>query len=799
MNDVTSLSYIPIPQFKKRFLSTLPLKKGVLLLLSFFFSFNTFAQQKYTVSGYIEDVETGEKLIGANVYDGKTFAGTTTNNYGFYSMTLPADSVDLTVSYVGYQTFSQKILLSANLQKDIALSSTVLETVEVKASQAAEPIQESTQMGSVSIPIRQIKSMPTFLGEVDIIKALQLMPGVQSGSEASSGLYVRGGGPDQNLILLDGVPVYNVSHLFGFFSVFNPDAINSVELIKGGFPARYGGRLSSVVDIRMKEGNTKRFGGSASVGLISSKLTLEGPWVKDKSSFIVSGRRTYIDILAQPLISAESDGNVKTGYYFYDLNAKVNYKFSDKDRLYLSAYTGDDDFYYREKDSFEGESDEFKSSLGWGNLTAMLRWNHVITPKLFSNLTLTHSRYKLQISSEYEEKSDDGEDFYELARYFSGIKDWALKLDFDFLPTPNHYIRFGLNGTHHSFEPGAQQFKVQDASEIPLDISVQDDFVKAVELGAYIEDDVKINDKLKANIGLHLSGFSVKDKFYSSLQPRLSARYLLNPNLSLKASYTFMNQYIHLLSSTSALNLPSDLWVPSTAKVKPQESHQIAVGIAQTFKDDFEVSIEGYYKNMENLISYKDGASYLDGTKDWQSKIEAGKGEAYGFEFLVQKKVGKTTGWIGYTLSWSNREFEEINFGEKFPYRYDRRHDLAITVIHRLSPKVEFSANWVYGTGNATTLAVANYPRANLPSLYGAGSLGYGDIQYYGSRNDFRMPSYHRMDINFSFIKEKKVGERRWNLGLYNAYNRKNPFFMYQDYNYETNEKVFKQVSIFPV
>ncbi len=801
-------------------------------LLSLLLAFSQmYAQQKVTISGYVEDADTGEKLIGANVYDAKTFAGTTTNAYGFYSLTLPSDSIQLVVSFIGFDTYAESILLKENITKNIVLQSDVLlKEVEVIATEATPEIQERTQMSTVSIPIKQIKSLPRFLGEVDVLKALQLMPGVQSGSEGSSGLYVRGGGPDQNLILLDGVPVYNASHLFGFFSVFNADAINSVDLIKGGFPARYGGRLSSVIDIRMKEGSMKKIGGAVSIGLISSKFMLEGPIIKDKTSFIISGRRTYIDVLARPFIrmaNNQDEGyNSTLGYYFYDLNAKINHKFSDRDRIYLSAYAGDDTFYFREESEYDDPGfdssykDDYDANTGWGNITSMLRWNHVLSPKLFSNVSLTYSNYDLHI--DYSSKSEytyngmvEKEDFG--FRYFSGIEDWGAKIDFDFMPSPAHYIKFGVGATHHQFKPGALQYEANfgDDDDENIDTLLNESFVNAVEYVAYVEDDFKMTNRLKANLGLHYSSFAVDDTMFHSLQPRISARYLLNNRWSLKASFAMMTQYIHLLSNSSAIDLPTDLWVPATKKVVPQNSMQVALGAAHTFKNNFEVSIESYYKTMKNLIAYKDGGSYFGGgigsDTDWQDQVESGDGESYGVEFLVQKKKGNTTGWIGYTLSWSNRQFEEINFGKQFPYKYDRRHDIAIAVMHKFGERFELSGSWVFGTGNAVTLALANYPKAAMPDVdirnlvngYGNNAFGYGANQFFDNRNGYRMPSYHRLDIGASFIKQKKTGERRWNVGFYNLYSRKNPFFMFVDTQYDPasgeQERKYKLVSLIPI
>lgn len=766
--------------------------KWTLLCCALLCSTLLLAQQKFTISGYVEDAETGEKLIGANVVDVRLMKGTTANEYGFFSLTLPADSVQLAVSFVGYDTYRTALWLNKDMQLNVPLrEGNVLKEVEVKATQAGEAIQERTQMSSVSIPIKQIQSLPAFMGEVDVIKVLQLMPGVQSGTEGSSGLFVRGGSPDQNLILLDGVPVYNVSHLFGFFSVFDANAINSVELIKGGYPARYGGRLSSVLDIRMKEGNMKTFSGNASIGIISSKLSLEAPIVKDKCSFIVSGRRTYIDLLARPLIMAQTNGNSYGGYYFHDFSAKLNYKFSEKDRLYISGYTGDDNFYFRDKTA----GDLVKGNIGWGNMTAVTRWNHVFNPKLFSNTTITYTRYKLRNEFSFDDKEDNESDIGSF--YSSSINDFAAKMDLDYVPSPNHYIKAGVAATQHYFKPAVQQFKAGGGA---IDTTLSGGNTRAIELDAYVEDDYKISNRLKANIGLHWSGFAVDKTFYNSLQPRLATRFLLNDKISLKASYAYMMQYLHLLTTSSALSLPTDIWVPVTAKVEPQVSHQVAIGAAYNLAKQYELSIEAYYKDMRNLLEYKEGASYFSNSGGtWEDLVEVGKGNAYGAEFLIQRKEGKLTGWIGYTLAWSNRQFENLNFGKTYPYKFDARHDFVIAAVYRPKPRIELAATWIYRTGNALSMPLNLYADDVTPVPYN--NYDGDEIQYYDGRNGFRMNPYHRLDIGISFIKPKKKGESRWNIDIYNAYNRKNPFFMYRgeaEIN-GTTQPAIKQVSLFPI
>ena len=752
--------------------------------------------QKFTISGYIEDKATGEKLIGASIYEPRLKIGAAANAYGFYSITLPADTIQLIIRYIGYAPQVLKIKLSKNESFNFKLSpSNELKTVEIVETRV-EKIEERSQMSTIEIPIAQIKSIPALFGEVDVLKALQLLPGVQSGGEGSSGFYVRGGGPDQNLILLDEAPVYNASHLFGFFSVFNADAINNVELIKGGFPARYGGRLSSVVEINMKEGNNKEFHGEGSVGIISSKLTVEGPIIKDKTSFIVSGRRTYIDILARPIIKAQNNGS-PAGYYFYDLNAKINHKISDKDHLYLSFYTGDDKFYVVAKDGYQNYEQESNYQLGWGNMTGCLRWNHLFGPKLFANTTATYSKFKFYTKiSEKTTQTNNGittKDEFSL-NYFSGINDWTGKVDFDYYPVSNHKIKFGINNIYHTFNTGATQYKINQTSLTNVDTTLGSNPIYAHESAVYIEDDMKLSEKFKANIGVHGSGFLVKNTFYKSVQPRASLRYLLPKDLALKLSYATMTQFIHLLSNSS-IGLPTDLWVPSTDTVKPEFSQQIAIGLAKTIENDYEFSVEGYYKKMNNIIDYIDGANFLESNKDWQKKVEAGKGWSYGTELFIQKKKGKTTWWVGYTLSWTNRQFENINFGKPFPYKYDRRHDFEFVVSHKFSENIDFACTWVYGTGNALSLPIASY---NGLGYYQGGYQNQTTVDFYGDKNSFRMASYHRLDLGVNFKKKKRYWERVWNISVYNVYSRKNPYFIYFGYD-DFGNKVAKQVSLFPI
>jgi outer membrane receptor for ferrienterochelin and colicin len=761
------------------------MRRLVPLTIALFCCVSSFSQ-KATLNGYISDKKTGERLLGASIFILNKNLGTTSNSFGFYSITIPKDSIEVSFSYTGYAPFIKTVLLNADMTLDVALEpSQELAGVVVKATRK-ETIQNRTQMSSIELPVATIKSLPAFFGESDVLKAIQLLPGIQAGSEGSSGIYVRGGGPDQNLILLDGVPVYNVSHLFGFFSVFNTDALNSVDVMKGGFPARYGGRLSSVIDIRMKEGNKNEFGGEGGIGLVASRLTLEGPIGKKKNiSYMVSGRRTYLDLFMRPIIKAQTSGGVDAGYFFYDLNGKINFTLGEKDHLYLSGYFGNDKFFAREKTSSGQDKSTFKSDLLWGNVTAVARWNHEFNRKLFGNLTFYNSRYNFTVSADDKSESPGNNDRYYL-EYFSGIRDWSARYDVDFLPSPNHFIKAGASITEHFYKPGAVQSKVTSGS-YNEDTLIKYRFIHAKEMDAYVEDDIRISSKLKTNIGLHFTGFSVVNQFYTSVQPRVSLRYLLTPDVSIKASYVKMNQYIHLLSN-SGIGLPTDLWVPVTKKVPPQIAHQVALGISYLHKNNYEVSLEGYYKTMQNVIEYSEGASFINATSNWEDKIEIGKGWSYGMEVFVQKKLGNTTGMLGYTLSWTNRQFDNLNNGKIFPYRYDRRHDLKAAIVHRVSKGFELSADFVFGTGQAITLPTEIYMDDHQR-----------EIEVYDGRNGYRMGNYHRLDLGMKFTKKKKWGERSWVISVYNVYNHQNPFFIYRSYNSTSGKPEFRQVSLFPI
>jgi hypothetical protein len=749
--------------------------------------------KRHTISGYVREEISGESLIGVNIYLSDRKTGTTTNNYGFFSLTLPySDSLVILASYVGYNTEIIKSALHGDIELNIVMKpANVLDEVVVTANRQ-EKQSETVKMSSVKLQPEQVKNVPSLLGEKDVLRVLQLMPGVQKGSEGSTGLYVRGGGPDQNLIILDDAIVYNASHLFGFFSLFNGDALKSVELTKGGFPARFGGRLSSVLEMNMKEGNKEEWHGEAGIGLISSRLTVEGPLKKGKSSIIVSGRRSYVDLIVYPFLKEE-----KTGYNFYDLNAKINYDFGRKNKLYLSGYFGKDNFYYRNNSSYVTE----KSGFRWGNNTATLRWNHLFTNKLFSNTSLIYSSYRFGIYDKYKVVAEN-KDYY--AEYFSGIKDFTLKYDLDYLPNPDHWIKAGLISIYHRFNPHAY---VEEDN--PKNIHTRNiKYTDGLESGIYAEDTWQPVHGIKLNAGMRFSHFMATKNQYYFFEPRLSVAWRLKNDFALKGSYASMNQYIHMLSNTG-ISLPTDLWVPTTDRIKPQQSKQIALGFVRDFsKNNLSFSFESYYKKMKNVIGYKEGATFLTfddpntaSYVNWEDNVTAGRAWSYGFEFLLQKKEGRFTGWIGYTLSWTQMQFDSLNFGRKYYARYDRRHDISLVGTYKLNDRITISSAWVYGTGNALTLPASEFPVAEhliVPEIFlgpHSRSPYYNDLS---EKNNFRMAPYHRMDIGIQFHKQKKWGERIWEISIYNVYNRQNPF-LYYNYTKPDNTRGLKQVSLFPI
>jgi len=756
------------------------------------------AQKKVTLSGYIRDAQSGEALIAATVYVKELQLGTQTNTYGFYSLTVPQGSYTVLFTYVGYGNIEQRMeLIDSRTFVAELQPQAVIEEVVVSSSSRTDENVKTTEMGTISMSAEQIKTLPVIFGEVDILKALQLMPGVQSAGEGNSGFYVRGGGPDQNLVLLDDAVVYNPGHLFGFFSVFNSDAVKNITLIKGSMPANYGGRLSSVVDVSMKEGNVKEYHAEGGIGLISSRLTIQGPIEKHKGSFVLSGRRTYIDLLIKPF--AKGTNFEGSGYFFYDANLKANFAFSKKDRLYLSGYFGRDQF------TFNSATTSFNANIPWGNSTATLRWNHLFSDRLFMNASAIYNDYKFEFGGS---QSD-----FEI-RLSSGIRDYNAKVDFDYYSGFNHHFKAGINYIFHKFIPNQVSGRTGETELKP-----DNDLIKyGHEAGIYLLDEFELGERLRINAGIRFSYFAQAGPYwrfrydlndrktdssyygagsivrsYGGPEPRINARLALNPVSSIKASVAKSYQYIHLITNNGT-TLPTDLWVPSTLMVNPQASWQYSVGYFRNFLDNaLEGSVEVYYKDMKNQIEYREGYTPTSPTKEQELNYVFGDGLAYGAEFFLNKTRGKFTGWIGYTLSWTWRDFKDLNKGERFPAKYDRRHDISVVGTYEHSPKWTFSSVFVYGSGNAITLPTSFYfvEQVTTPE--------------YSKLNQYRLFAYHRLDIS-AIYKPKPKKPRRWEsswaFSIYNVYSRQNPYFLYVDSKGNTSQRInmsVRQVSIFPV
>ena len=756
------------------------------------------AQHKYSITGYVKDSLSSENLISATVGFNGQQKGVSSNGYGFYSITLPEGQYAITASYVGYISKYLVINLDRNINLNFLINPRTSTNEEVVVYAQKKDINvTSAQMGKMNLSMSQIKSLPVLFGEVDIMKTLQLLPGVSNAGEGNTGLYVRGGGPDQNLIMLDDAIVYNTGHLFGFFSIFNGDAIKNTTLIKGGMPAQYGGRLSSVLDVSMKEGNMNKFEVEGGLGLLASRLSVQGPLIKQKASFIVSYRRTYLDLLVSPFVP-RSSSYYGSGYYFYDLNVKVNFQFSEKDRVYLSGYFGKDVF------DFNNARRSFSTDIPWGNKTATLRWNHVFNRKLFANTTLLYNDYKFAFNGE--------QDNFALS-LSSGIHDLSAKTDFDYYINPKNKFRFGGIYTYHTFTPNVLNGHQDSVVFTPNNSNIK----YAREAAVYIQDDWQLSNKIDISIGLRWSGFEQVGPYtiyqtdtdgnktdslrfgkgqnvitYGGPEPRFTMRYLLDDQTSVKASISRNLQYIHLVSNAGT-TLPTDLWVPSTYYVKPQTSWLYAAGLFKNFNDNmFEASLELYYKEMQNQIEYKEG--YTPSLSDPEGSFVFGKGWSYGAEWFINKSKGRWTGWIGYTLSWTWRQFPALNNGQKYPAKYDRRNDLSVVSTYELNKHWKFSAVFVFASGNATS-----YPE----KFY----LVEGTLTQDFSRiNQYRLPPYNRLDLAAIYTPTHKINKKlhsSWVFSIYNVYSRLNPYFIYFDQTgspYDGSVQVqAKKVSLFPI
>ncbi len=737
-------------------------------LIILLFSSDIFSQQKFTISGYVKELGSGESLIGVNIYlVSKPSVGTVSNTYGFYSITLDSGNYDLQFSYLGYTSVVKNIHLISNRFFDVELTSGVaIQEVEVTADNPRKNI-ESTDMGTIDMSMETVKKLPALLGEVDLLKTLQLLPGVSSASEGTAGIYVRGGGPDQNLVLLDEAIVYNTGHLFGFFSIFNSDAIKNYTLIKGNMPANYGGRISSVIDVQMKEGNNQNYIMEGGVGLISSRLTVQGPIQKEKSSFIISGRRTYALDLAQPFIDKTDFAG--TNYYFYDLNVKVNYQFSDKDRIYLSGYFGRDVF------TFANQVRGFTVDLPYGNATGSIRWNHILNENLFLNVSL--------ISNDYNFGLNGGQEAFRFG-VDSGVRDYSVKADADYYPSPDHQIKTGFRYTYHRLTP-----TVVNATngEVEFKTDFKPKFGHESEL--YFMDDWSVSRTWKLNLGIRLSMFNHVGPYVSSLdsaiynqgdlvksyfipEPRIGFNKSISSTSSIKGGISIASQFIHLVSNSGS-TLPADVWVPSTEIVKPQIGIQYAIGYYRNFFDNkIEASVETYFKDLRNQLDYRE--SYVENfSAEVENEFVSGKGRAYGLELFVRKNKGNLTGWIGYTLSRTERWFNAIEQGRVYPSVYDRPHDLVVVANYALSKNWQVSGSFIYASGKTYT------PIKSLFFIEGRPNIEYGQ------RNSERLEDYHRLDISFVYAnaeKKNKPFHSSWAFSIYNVYNRRNLFFTYTDF-----------------
>lgn len=735
------------------------------------------SQGKSTLTGYVRDAESGEELIGATIYVEELGSGAVTNDYGFYSLTIVQGNYSIRYSYIGFESRKQVLELNGDRVLDVELisSAATLDEVVITGEQSDENIR-SAEVGVVKMDVKDLETIPVLFGEKDILKTIQLLPGVSTSGEGSTGFYVRGGNTDQNLILLDEAPVYNASHLLGFFSVFNSDALKDMKLHKSGIPARYGGRLSSVLDVHMNNGNSKHLALTGGIGIISSRLTVEAPIKKDEGSFIVSGRRTYADIVYS-VFDPDFRGN---SLFFYDFNAKANYRVTKKDRIYLSGYLGRDKFGFGD------------FGFNWGNLTGTMRWNHIFNEKLFSNTSVIYSNYDYQITADVAGTS---------LEVISGIKDWTLTQDFSYYLNSENTMRFGFSLVNHTFKPGERRSEGINAT---FDIIL--DQQKAWEGGLYLSNEQRIGSRLNLAYGLRYSLFSVvgpgtvytfdsegnitdSQDFsagqnivtYHNFEPRFSTSYVLNEKSSVKVSFHRMAQYIHLLSASTSDN-PTDVWVPSSSNVRPETSEQYSMGYFRNFSDNqFEASAEVYYKDMHNLVDYKDGADVLL-NQFVEAELAFGKGKSYGLELFFKKRAGKFTGWVGYTLSATQLLIDGVNNNEWYSARQDRRHDVSIVGSYKLSKKWSIAANWVYYTGDAVTFPSGQY--------YIDGNV----VPLYTERNGYRMPDYHRLDFSATYWgKQTKRVKSSWNFSLYNVYARENAYsisFRQSEANPESNEAV---------
>lgn len=779
----------------------------LILLLSLLY-INLSAQQKRTISGYISDAQTGERLYAATVYEQNSGTGTISNRFGFFSLSVPEGITVLKFSFVGYKTHTQRIELGKDEILQIQLKSdNQIEEVVVKGN-STRSLQED-RLGQVKLSAKTIAKLPSLMGEKDVLKSLMLLPGVQQGSEGSAGIFVRGGSPDQNLILLDDVPLFNVSHLFGFVSVFTPEAINSIDFYKGGFPARFGGRLSSVIDLRMKDGNKFKRETSINLGLISSQLSTEGPIKKGESSYFFSARRTLLDLVFKGIAEIAQRGEEEKAipsYGFYDINGKMNFRLNESNQLYWSIYSGNDKLAFKYTDRLKTtekeETQKTSGALHWGNVMTALKLNSQLNSKLFLNTTLSGSifNYGNQFDGRTSTKigDDESNSLFSL-EYHSQIRTLNLKSDLDIYGKSNLPFQFGLFASASSYLPGRQTIGRDEQTN-----RYSSGEIASLEYGMYIEKRVDLGKQFSVVGGLRNAFYTIKhEKTYVALEPRFSLTFRPNETTSYQASYAVMTQPIHLLSNGN-VGLPTDIWVPSTRLIRPETSDIFSVGIKKTVPSGIKLSAEGYYKRLNHVISFTEGDGILDVDQNWEQKITIGNGRAWGLETEVKYSNSKLESWIGYTLAWNERKFDDINKGRWFPYQYDRRHKLDLGIIMKLGNDWSALGTWTYQSGAPATYSGLEYPgfpnslNAETTDLITGKTIRTDQIQYYPRINGVRLPAYHRMDLGFTKEWEAYGKKKSLSLSIYNLYSRQNPFMVYAKARPDGSTGL-KQFSLFPI
>lgn len=777
-------------------------------ILLFLFPLSVFPQS-HSISGRISDASDNSPLPGANAFISSSKSGCASDLNGYFRLFAKSDSISVVFSYIGFQTRTIKFFLSNDTILDIQLKkSIVLDAVSIEAEKRVNII-DNIQTSSIDVSPLQVKNMPRLFGDADLVRTLTFLPGVSNGAEGNMGMYIRGGSPDQNMILMDGMPLYNSSHIMGFFSLFNAETIESVDLIKGGFPARFSGRLASVLDIKMKQGDFQKYSADLSVGPISAKAVIQGPIWKNKTSFLVSGRSSYINLLTKPILTLMNNNkgsnsieqNVIPGFFFYDINLSLAHRFNEKSKIWLTAYTGRDRINSVVQNFKNTMRTDFVFDMKWINVLSILNFEHRFNDKIKYHASVSYGLFDYRTQQSYVDNIYSNNSVRSTVNnYFSIISDYSFRNSIVYKPVKNHVLRIGMNFVWHSYLVDANVFKINQSPGRPVPDADAPKY-NGKEFSVFAEDEMAFGKRWKVGLGIAYSGYSIGRSYNGLLQPRGTVSFKASENWVLKAAYARMFQPMLMLSNYG-IGLPTDLWVPATERIHPLSSNDITAGIGSKYSilnSDVEFSLDGYYREMNGVAEYKDGASYLGNSVNWEDLIATGNGYAYGMELFIRKSSGKFTGWMGYTLSWTNRKIAEINNGQIFPYRYDRRHAVNIVLSYQFTPKISATVTWTYGTGNAITMPTTQYQGnyAQFDYFYPStsGSSAVNDLTY---RNNFRMQAYHRLDIGLNFYKQKKWGSRLWTLSIYNVYSRQNPYLYYLNYENNGTKSLYK-LALFPI